>query len=167
MNTSHGHHIEGTEPENILWVSKARCGGPACCSKCSREAAQAINPSTDTGENPQRFTSKQKIQFPLINMKDLASWEREILIGDPSINYQTMVIEMVQTYIDNQYINADRDIPAYQVLVTWYAKNLNTPKAMVTTTLPDGMYYEVTINVAKREAYIDAYIKFENTVVKF
>ena len=30
------------------------------------------------------------------------------------------------------------------------------------TTLPDGMYYEVTYNGDKKEVYLDAYKKFEN-----
>ena len=35
-------------------------------------------------------------------------------------------------------------------------------KALVSTTLPDGMYYEVTYNGDKKEVYLDAYKKFEN-----
>jgi hypothetical protein len=38
-------------------------------------------------------------------------------------------------------------------------------KAMVSTTLSDGMYYEVTYNVAKHETYIDAYKKWDNVCV--
>ena len=33
--------------------------------------------------------------------------------------------------------------------------------------LPDGMYYEVTYNGVKNEAYLDAYKKQENVCVKF
>ena len=33
---------------------------------------------------------------------------------------------------------------------------------MVSTNLPDGMYYEVTYNGDKKEIYLDAYKKFEN-----
>lgn len=38
-------------------------------------------------------------------------------------------------------------------------------KALVSTTLPDGMYYEVTYDKAKRETYIDAYKKFDNVCI--
>lgn len=35
----------------------------------------------------------------------------------------------------------------------------------ISTTLPDGMYYEVTYNKAKDEFYLDAYKKFENRCI--
>ena len=34
------------------------------------------------------------------------------------------------------------------------------------TTLPDGMYYELTYNGDEKEMYVDAYKKFENFTVK-
>lgn len=38
-------------------------------------------------------------------------------------------------------------------------------KAMVSTTLPDGMYYELTHNSAKNETYLDSYKKWDNVVI--
>lgn len=38
-------------------------------------------------------------------------------------------------------------------------------KAMISTSLPDGMYYEVTYAKNKKETYIDAYKKFDNVCV--
>lgn len=35
-------------------------------------------------------------------------------------------------------------------------------KVLVSTTVPDGMYYEVTHNETKGETYLDAYKKFNN-----
>lgn len=52
-----------------------------------------------------------------------------------------------------------------EVYVVWFVKVLQNWKALVSTTLPDGMYYEVTHNGARNETYIDAYKKFENVVV--
>ena len=52
-----------------------------------------------------------------------------------------------------------------EVYVVWFAKTLQNWKALVSTTLPDGMYYEVTHNGDKKETYIDAYKKFQNVVV--
>ena len=40
-------------------------------------------------------------------------------------------------------------------------------KAMVSTTLPDGMYYEVTYNKDKCETYLDAYTKFDNVCLRY
>lgn len=53
------------------------------------------------------------------------------------------------------------------VFVVWYCKTLQNHKALLSTTLYDGMYYEVTFNGDKNEAYLDAYKKWENVVVKW
>lgn len=51
------------------------------------------------------------------------------------------------------------------VYVVWFSKTLQNWKALVSTTIPDGMYYEITYNGDKGETYIDAYKKFENIVI--
>lgn len=51
------------------------------------------------------------------------------------------------------------------VFVVWYCKTLQNHKALLSTTLFDGMYYEFTYNGDKGEAYLDAYKKWENKVV--
>ena len=48
------------------------------------------------------------------------------------------------------------------VFVVWLCKTLQNNKALLSTTLFDGMYYEITYNGDKDEAYIDAYKKWEN-----
>lgn len=48
------------------------------------------------------------------------------------------------------------------VYVVWLCKTLQNNKALLSTTLFDGMYYEVTYNGDKDEAYVDAYKKWEN-----
>lgn len=52
-----------------------------------------------------------------------------------------------------------------EVYVVWSTFVLGNWKALVSTTLPDGMYYEVTHNHFKNETYLDAYKKFDNVVV--
>jgi hypothetical protein len=51
------------------------------------------------------------------------------------------------------------------VYVVWFAKTLQNWKALVSTTLPDGTYYEVTSNGDKGEIYLDVYKKFDNIVI--
>ena len=51
------------------------------------------------------------------------------------------------------------------VFVVWYCKTLQNHKALLSTTLYDGMYYEFTYNGDNNEAYLDAYKKWENMVV--
>jgi hypothetical protein len=52
-----------------------------------------------------------------------------------------------------------------EVYVVWFSKTLQNWKALVSTTLPDGMYYEVTYNGDKQEVYLDAYKKFDNVAI--
>ncbi|MFD1548172.1 DUF6275 family protein [Levilactobacillus fuyuanensis] len=48
------------------------------------------------------------------------------------------------------------------VYVAWSAKTLQNSKALLSTTLSDGMYYELTYNGDKKQVYLDAYKKWEN-----
>ena len=52
------------------------------------------------------------------------------------------------------------------VYVVWCCKTLQNNKATLSTTLPDGMYYECTYNGDAKEMYVDAYKKFKNFTVK-
>jgi hypothetical protein len=52
------------------------------------------------------------------------------------------------------------------VYVVWFSKVLKNWKALVSTTLPDGMYYEVTYNGDTEETYLDAYKKFNNVAIQ-
>ena len=48
------------------------------------------------------------------------------------------------------------------VYVVWYSKTLQNHKALLSTPVSDGMYYELTYNGDKNELYFDAYKKWEN-----
>ena len=62
--------------------------------------------------------------------------------------------------IDNTQITLD------DVFVVWYCKTLQNHKALISTTVSDGMYYELTYNGDKNEIYLDAYKKWENKCIK-
>lgn len=51
------------------------------------------------------------------------------------------------------------------VYVVWFSKTLQNWKALVSTTVADGMYYEVTHNGDKDETYLDAYKKWDNVCI--
>lgn len=48
------------------------------------------------------------------------------------------------------------------VYVVWLVKALQNNKALLSTTVSDGRYYEVTHNGDKDEVYVDTYVKEEN-----
>lgn len=53
-------------------------------------------------------------------------------------------------------------VTAEDVYVVWFCKTLQNWKALLSTDLPDGMYFEVTYNGDKKEAYLDVYKKIRN-----
>ena len=53
------------------------------------------------------------------------------------------------------------------VYIVTHAFILKNQKAMVSTTLTDGKYYEVTYNEATSEMYVDQYVKVQNKTYKF
>lgn len=60
---------------------------------------------------------------------------------------------------DNTTITTD------DVYVVWCCKTLQNNKALLSTTISDGMYYEITYNGDKNEFYFDAYKKWKNSKI--
>lgn len=75
------------------------------------------------------------------------------------------VVSIVTNYIDNHLDKSDKK-PEYEVFIVWKCKALQNWKYLLSSTLYDGMYYEVTYNGDKKEWYVDAYKKFENVVIE-
>ena len=75
------------------------------------------------------------------------------------------VKKLVTDYILNHLDKSD-ETPQFEVYTVWKCKILQNWKFLFSTTLFDGMYYEVTYNGNKDEWYLDAYKKFENKVIK-
>ena len=73
----------------------------------------------------------------------------------------------VVDYFNNRKDSTDKngDITEDNVFIVWMCKTLQNHKAMVSTTVSDGMYYELTYNGDEKVWYLDAYKKFENKVV--
>lgn len=67
-----------------------------------------------------------------------------------------------------EYFNEHSDktdnvlITQEDVYVVWYCKTLQNHKALLSTNISDGMYYELTYNGDKNELYLDAYKKWQN-----
>ena len=78
-----------------------------------------------------------------------------------------LVKKLVAGYTNEHLDKSDgKQIGPDDVYVVWYCKTLQNWKALASTTLFDGMYYELTLNGDKQEIYLDAYKKFENRAIK-
>lgn len=73
--------------------------------------------------------------------------------------------EIVKQYAI-EHLDKSDNIPNFEIFVVWSCKTLQNNKALLSTTLYDGMYYELTYNGDKKELYFDAYKKFENKCIK-
>lgn len=73
---------------------------------------------------------------------------------------KAIVINYIQDHLDKSDPDAE-----FQVFTVWKCKILQNWKYLISSTLPDGMYYELTYNGDKHEWYLDAYKKFENRCI--
>lgn len=82
-------------------------------------------------------------------------------------DFEKLCKRLVADYANKHLDKTDgQTITEDDVYIVWLCKTLQNNKALVSTTLSDGMYYEVTLNGDKSECYIDAYKKWENVCVK-
>ena len=70
----------------------------------------------------------------------------------------------VRKYVNKHYPKTELDV--FEVYVCWVCKTLQNNKALLATTLSDGLYFETTYNGDKKELYLDAYKKLENRCIK-
>ena len=72
-------------------------------------------------------------------------------------------LKIVKDYII-EHLDKSDEMPSFEVYTVWKAKALQNWKYLISSTLPDGMYYELTYNGDKAEWYLDVYKKMENVV---
>lgn len=73
------------------------------------------------------------------------------------------IVKYFNDYVDK---TDKKQITDEDVFIVWSCKTLQNNKALVSTTISDGMYYELTYNGDKKELYVDAYKKWDNMMVK-
>lgn len=85
-------------------------------------------------------------------------------------SYRFMIAckNMIIDYFTKHKDTTDKEIEMKinDVFVVWSCKTLQNNKMLLSTKLPDGLYYEITYNGDEHEAYVDVYKKWENYVVK-
>ena len=74
-----------------------------------------------------------------------------------------LIADYFNSHVD---VTDGKKITTEDVYVVWFCKTLQNWKAMVSTNVSDGMYYEVTHNGDKGETYVDVYKKWDNICVK-
>jgi hypothetical protein len=82
-------------------------------------------------------------------------------------DFRNLAIKAVVDYSNAQADSTDKNgrITEDDVFVVWMCKTLQNSKALASTTLFDGMYYELTYNGDKKELYLDAYKKWDNRCI--
>ena len=79
--------------------------------------------------------------------------------------FDSMAKTIVREYAIAHLDKSDKEVD-FDVYIVWKCKALQNWKFLLSTTLYDGMYYELTYNGDKEEWYLDAYKKFENVCIK-
>lgn len=74
--------------------------------------------------------------------------------------------EVVNYFNENVEATDNFKISEEDVFTVWYCKTLQNSKALLSTTVSDGMYYELTYNGDKNELYLDVYKKWKNKCIK-
>lgn len=74
-----------------------------------------------------------------------------------------IIVDYFNSHVD---VTDGVKITADDVFVVWFCKTLQNWKALLSTKVPDGVYYEVTHNGDRDETYVDVYKKWENLCIK-
>lgn len=75
-------------------------------------------------------------------------------------------LKLVREYVIERYRSNGEELPEFEVYTVLKCKILKNWKYLASTTLPDGMYYELTFDGDKERWYLDAYKKVENQVIE-
>lgn len=141
--TPHGHYIRGSVDDEARPKTVARCGGPGLCGNCSTYITQYYNKMQEKLESSVPDPATLKNNYPEFARRLVYLFVKSHL-------------EVTDTHVQFDFSN---------VYVVWHCKTLQHWKALVSTSLPNGNYYEVTHNGDKKETYIDTYTKLSNIVI--
>ena len=115
------------------------------------------------GRKPEAVRSSMMLLWLMVRKSSTRNKE-DITMNEK--DFVALVKKTVAEYANEHLDKTDKkQITEEDVFIVWMCKTLQNSKAMVSTTLFDGMYYELTYNGDKKELYLDAYKKWENKCI--
>lgn len=86
--------------------------------------------------------------------------------GRQTVNpMEEKAISIVREYTF-EHLDKSDSLPEFDVYTVWKCKALQNWKFLLSSSLFDGMYYELTYNGDRDEWYLDAYKKYENRCIR-
>lgn len=79
-------------------------------------------------------------------------------------NIDTKALNIVDEFMKKSFDKSE-PVHEYNLFIVWKCKILQNWKFLISSTLSDGKYYEVTYNGDEGEWYLDCYAKFNNQCV--
>ena len=70
-------------------------------------------------------------------------------------------VEIVANYYKDKYPEE-----SFRIFIVWKCKTIQNWKYLISTSLSDHMYYELTYNGDEKEWYLDCYKKVEKRIIK-
>lgn len=130
------------------------CAGPGGCAKCRQEEEERLErirqEAADEFRKRQPFNTSASPDVELERFPDTAR-------------------RIVHDYLYTKSIDAGAYPHTYgpnDIYVVWFCYILGGWKAMVSTSIQDGKYFEVTHNVDRGETYLDVYLKADNVIAE-
>ena len=77
--------------------------------------------------------------------------------------FQEAALSLVANDYSHRHLVEEDEADPSDFYIVWFVKVLGNWKAMVSTDLEDGLYWEVTFNGNTGDAYVDEYRKHANT----
>jgi hypothetical protein len=88
--------------------------------------------------------------------------KKAVTENDPDV-----YLNKAKALVEEHYLVQEDELPLawHEIYVVWFSKTLQNWKALLSTSRNDGLYFEVTYDGAKKQAYVDSYIKIANSCV--
>ena len=80
-------------------------------------------------------------------------------------DFEDLARQIVQVHYNDNIAAIGDGIDKSDIYIVWLVKALQNNKAMLATTRPDGLYFEVTYNGDMNVCYLDRYRKEENITI--